>query len=71
MNLESPPRNATLEEMNEWMEKLYEFLKLPAFHSLILVPRTDVADPETGIIYYDSDDNKLKVYNGTIFEDCN
>jgi len=27
--------------------------------------------PEAGTIYYDSDDNKLKVYNGTIWEDLN
>ena len=67
MNLDAPPRQATLEEINDWVEKLYEFLKLPAFNSIVLVPRVSVDEPEIGMIYYDSDDNKFKIYNGSSF----
>lgn len=32
---------------------------------------TPPASPQAGTIYYDTDDNKLKVYNGTIWENLN
>lgn len=39
---------------------------------LKLAPRSSApTSPTEGMIYYDSDDHKLKVYNGTIWQDCN
>lgn len=37
-----------------------------------LVPRSDApGSPSEGMMYFDSDDHKLKVYNGSTWTDCN
>jgi hypothetical protein len=63
MNLAPPPKDGTLEELQEWCDSLYEFLKYPAFHVLRFVPRADAPGAIEGNIYYDEDDEKLKVYD--------
>jgi len=81
MNLPPPPEppaeNAEIEELrnyiqeiNKWNFLLYEFLKFPVFHVLKLVQRSDApSEAIGGVIYYDSDDEKLKCHNDTDWQD--
>ena len=61
-----------IQDILSWLRDVYEFLKYPVFHLIRLLPRTaptsDTA--EEGVIYYDEDDDKVKVYT-TSFEDLN
>ena len=68
MNLRPVPHSATVEELRSWCQDLYRFLQAPAFHVILLVPRTAPESPEEGDLYYDSAANKLKLYNGASWE---
>ena len=69
MNLAPPPENGTHEELLAWCKELYEFLKYPKFHVIGLMPRSGAPDTDEGNIYYDSDDNKLKVRDDSTWQD--
>jgi len=69
MNLSPPPITNEIEELRRWCEDLYEFLKNPAFHVIKLVPRSGAPDTEEGNVYYDSDDDKLKVRDSSAWQD--
>ena len=69
MNIPPPPLTDDLEELRKWCEDLYGFLKNPAFHVIKLVPRSGAPTAEEGNVYYDSDDDKLKVYNAVDWQD--
>ena len=69
MNLRPPPEDATLEDLKEWCDELYEFLKFPFFHVINFVPRASCADLTEGNVYYDSDDDKLKVRDSSAWKD--
>jgi len=69
MNLSPPPENGTLEELQDWCDELYQFLKYPTFHVFRMVPRSTAPDTVEGNVYYDSDDNKLKVRDDSTWQD--
>lgn len=69
MDLRPPSNDATLEELREWCRELYEFLQYPAFEVIKFVPRSSAPTGEKGVSYYDSDDDKHKVHNGTAYQD--
>ena len=46
-------------------------LALTANNNLTFTPTGTPSSPAEGMVYYDSGDNKLKVYNGTEFENLN
>ncbi len=70
---ELPPEDADAQKLRDWINAhhdwillLYEFLKFPVFHVIKITERSDAPDEaKEGVIYYDSDDNKLKCHNGT------
>jgi hypothetical protein len=69
MNLKPPPASDDIVELRKWCEELYEFLKYPAFHIINMVPRATCSDTTEGNIYYDSDDDKLKVRDSDSWND--
>lgn len=70
--LRPPPHNGSIEDLNAWAVELWNFLKYPHFHVIRFVPRSDRTSPNEGDVYYDSDDDKLKVRNGSAsWDDCN
>ena len=68
MNLRPPP-NAKDPEVAKWLKELYEFLKFPCFHAINFVPRASMSDTTEGNVYYDSDDDKLKVRDASSWND--
>jgi hypothetical protein len=70
MNLNPPPFGGTHEELLSWCNELYEFLKYPHFHAIRFIKRTTPPESAEGVTYLDDDDDKLKVHNGTDFQDC-
>jgi hypothetical protein len=42
MNLRPPPDTEDIKELRQWCEELYEFLKYPAFHKILLKPDGNV-----------------------------
>jgi hypothetical protein len=71
MNLKPPPETDDIKELLKWCkEDLYRFLQYPAFHQMMLVPRSSApSDASEGVKYYDSDDHKEKTHNGTDWQD--
>jgi hypothetical protein len=69
MELRPPPATDNIEDLREWCLELYRFLERPSFESVKYVPRSSEPDTEKGVVYYDSDDDKLKAHNGTAFQD--
>lgn len=70
MNLGPPPKTDDIKKLREWCDELYRFLQFPTFHQLRMVERSDAPDDtSTGVVYYDSDDDKLKCHNGTDWQD--
>lgn len=69
MNLRPPPDTNDIEELREWCSEMYEFLKFPHFHGIRLVPRASHSETQKGVIYYDSDTDKVVGHNGTAFQD--
>ncbi len=66
------PVDASIEELRAWCVEVWEFLRYPQFHVIRFVPRSDRIDPQEGDLYYDGDDDKLKIRNGTPgWDDCN
>ena len=75
MNLRPPPQigestEKNIEEMFRWMNETYQHLKYPAFHLIRLIPRNEPTENEEGLVYYDKNDDKAKVYT-TEYEDMN
>ena len=73
---EPPPEDADIQQLRDWIREhydwtllLYEFLKFPCFHLINLVPRASCADTTEGNVYYDSDDDKLKVRDSDSWND--
>lgn len=59
-------------ETQQWMKELYEFLQFPHFEVVRFISRSAAPTEDgeaSGVVYYDSDDNKLKAHNGTDFQD--
>jgi len=72
MNLAPPPRDATVTEINNYLESMHEFLMFPTFSSIKFIPRTTVASLDEGVVYYGSSDDKLKIRTGVpAWADCN
>lgn len=70
MNLRPPPDTENIKQLKEWCFDLYRFLQYPAFHQLQIVSRSEApTDTTAGVVYYDSDDNKLYCYNGTTWKE--
>ena len=70
MNLMPPPQTEDIKVLKEWCDQLYEFLKFPVFYQIKLIQRSDAPSEEIGgVIYYDSDDEKLKCHNDTDWQD--
>jgi len=69
MNLKPPPEGEDIIELRKWCEELYEFLKYPCFHIINMVPRASCSNTTEGNIYYDSDDDKLKVRDSDSWND--
>jgi len=69
MNLRPPDENATTEELLAWCKELYQFLQYPTFEVIRFVPRSGAADTVEGNVYYDSDDDKLKVRDASSWND--
>ena len=69
MNLRPPPKTDNVDELLQWCKELYEFLKYPAFHMIRFVPRATISDTSEGNVYYDSDDEKLKVRDSDSWND--
>ncbi len=73
---EPPPEDSTQQQLRDWLREyydwtllLYEFLKFPVFHVIKLKERsTAPTETKEGVVYYDSDDNKLKCHNGTSWQ---
>jgi|2_EtaG_2_1085320.scaffolds.fasta_scaffold07705_2 hypothetical protein len=65
MNLKPPLRFSSIEDLQPWLEDLYNHLKSIAVHTLKFVGRSAAPDSEAGKMYYDTDDNALLVYDGT------
>ena len=61
MNLRPPPETEEIAELRDWCQEMWEYIKSPAFQNIKFVPRATMATPQEGSVYYDSDDNKLKV----------
>ena len=70
MNLRPPPEKGSLEELQAWCDELYEYLKYPTFHVIRFVPRSAAPDTVEGNVYYDEDDDKLKVYDSDSWNDA-
>jgi len=70
---EAPPEGADIQQLRDWIREyhdwtllLYEFLKFPVFHLIKIIQRSDApSEAIGGVIYYDSDDEKLKCHNDT------
>lgn len=69
MDLRPPTNLRTPEDIQKWLNDLYEWLKYPRFHLINFVPMTDVDDPGEGDTFYDSDDDTVKTYNGSTWDD--
>lgn len=69
MNLLPPPEDAGIDELRKWCNEVYEFLKFPFFHAINFVPRASCSDTTEGNVYYDSDDDKLKVRDSNSWND--
>lgn len=69
MDLRPPPEIKNNPEATSWLKDLYEWLKYPRFHLINFVPQTDVDSPGEGDTFYDSDDNTIKTYNGSTWDD--
>jgi len=70
MNLEPPPETDDVKVLKRWCDELYRFLKFPAFYQLKFMQRSDApSEAVEGVVYYDSDDDKLKCHNGTDWQD--
>lgn len=69
MDLRPPPENATIEELQKWNRDLYRFLEFPTFELIRLIPRSTAPSGFTGLSYFDSIDNVVKIYNGTEYID--
>ncbi len=66
MNLIKPPRDATLYELQQWCEDLWEFIQYQALHLIKFVPRSDApASPDEGTFYYDSDVDTFLYWDGS------
>ncbi len=64
MNLQPPPETDDIKVLKRWCDSLYEYLKYPTFYQIRFVPRSDSpSETSEGVIYYDSDDSKLKCHN--------
>ena len=68
-NLEPPPTTSEPELLRDWMDKLYKYLKYPHFHQIRFIKRSTASESVEGVVYLDSDDDKLKCHNGTDFQD--
>ena len=69
MNLRPPPNSADVEELRSWCKEVYEFLKYPSFHVIRFLPQSDSPNTAEGNVYYDSDDDKLKVRDASTWQD--
>lgn len=70
MNIGPPPESDSIADFKNWANQLYRFLQYAALQQLKLIGRSDAPEDATaGVIYYDSDDNKLKCHNGTGWQD--
>ena len=69
-NLRPPPESKDLDEIRDWLDDLYEFLKYPHFRQIRFIKRTDPSESAEGVTYLDDDDDVLKCHNGTDFQDC-
>ena len=61
MNLSPPPETEDINELRMWCLRVYEFLLSPAFTQIKFIPKASAETYDQGTIYYDSDDDKLKV----------
>jgi hypothetical protein len=68
MNLLPPPRNATISQLEKWCRDLFLFLQLPTFEIIKFTARSSAPNSETGITYFDSNDNIAKMYDGGHFQ---
>ena len=59
MNLRPPPDNNDPDELRQWMNELYEYLKYPVFEVIRFKPISTAPATSEGNVYYDSDTNKL------------
>lgn len=70
MNLQPPPETDDIKILKGWCDELYAFLQFPVFHQIKFYPRSDAPDEAVeGVGYYDSDDDKFKIHNGTDWQD--
>jgi len=70
LNLIPPPDTDDIKVLKEWCDDLYKFLQFPTFHQIKIIQRSDAPDEAIGgVIYYDSDDEKLKCHNDTDWQD--
>lgn len=69
MDLRPPPEIKNSPEASQWLKDLYEWLKYPRFHVINLVPMESVDSPGEGDTFYDSDDNIVKTYDGSSWND--
>lgn len=70
MNLGPPPDTDDINILKQWCDELYEFLKFPTFYQLKFMQRSDApSEAIGGVVYYDSDDEKLKCHNDTDWQD--
>ena len=72
MNLRPPPATNNIVELRRWCDDVYKFLQFPHFEVIRFIPRSAAPTGDGaagGVLYYDSDDDKLKCHNDTAFQD--